>query len=70
MSAGSLKAVWDNLEKLSPVHPIFKEWTRDRAVAPDVTMPYHPAAVQFYKDQKVWSANMDEAQKKLLALNP
>ena len=68
--AGSLKAIWDNLEKLSPVHPIFKEWTRDRAVAPDVTMPYHPAAVQYYKDQKVWSANMDEAQKKLLALNP
>ena len=67
---GTLKSVWDNLEKLSPVHPIFKEWTRDRAVAPDVTMPYHPAAVQFYKDQKVWSASMDEAQKKLLALNP
>jgi uncharacterized protein len=68
--AGALKSVWDNVEKLSPVHPIFKEWTRDRAVAPDVTMPYHPAAVQFYKDHKVWSANMDEAQKKLLALNP
>ena len=68
--AGALKAVWDNLEKLSPVHPIFKEWTRDRAVAPDVTMPYHPAAVQFYKDQKLWSAKMDEAQKRLLALNP
>jgi hypothetical protein len=68
--AGALKSVWDNVEKLSPVHPIFKEWTRDRAVAPDVTMPYHPAAVQFYKDQKVWSPNMDEAQKKLLALNP
>jgi TRAP transporter TAXI family solute receptor len=68
--AGVLKAVWDNLEKLSPVHPIFKEWTRDRAVATDVTMPYHPAAVQFYKEQKLWSAKTDEAQKKLLALNP
>jgi uncharacterized protein len=68
--ASSLKAIWENLEKLSPVHPIFKEWTRDRAVAPDITMPYHPAAVQFYKDQKLWSAKMDEAQKKLAALNP
>jgi TRAP transporter TAXI family solute receptor len=68
--AGVLKSAWDNVEKLSPVHPIFKEWTRDRAVAPDVTMPYHPAAVQFYKDHKVWSAKMDEAQKKLLAPNP
>jgi TRAP transporter TAXI family solute receptor len=67
--AGVLKSAWDNLEKLSPVHPIFKEWTRDRAVAPDVTMPYHPAAVQFYKDQKLWSAKMEEAQKKLSALS-
>jgi uncharacterized protein len=68
--AGTLRSVWDNVEKLSPVHPIFKEWTKDRAVAPDVTMPYHPAAMQFYKEQKVWSPKMDEVQKKLLALNP
>jgi TRAP transporter TAXI family solute receptor len=68
--AGVLKSAWDNVEKLSPVHPIFKEWTRDRAVAADVTMPYHPAAVQFYKEQKLWSAKMDESQKKLLVINP
>jgi hypothetical protein len=35
-----------------------------------VTMAYHPAAVQFYKEKGVWSAKMDEAQKKLLTLNP
>jgi TRAP transporter TAXI family solute receptor len=68
--AGVLKSAWDNVEKLSPVHPIFKEWTRERAVSSDVTMPYHPAAAQFYKDQKLWNAKMDEAQKRLLALNP
>jgi TRAP transporter TAXI family solute receptor len=68
--ASVLKAIWENFEKLSPMHPIFKEWTRDRAVALDVTMPYHPAAVQFYKEQKLWSAKMDEVQKRLLALNP
>jgi hypothetical protein len=33
-------------------------------------MPYHPAVMQFYKEQKLWSAKRDEAQKKLLALNP
>lgn len=65
-----LKAVWDNVEKLPPVHPTFKEWTRERAVDPDVTMPYHPAAVQFYKEGGLWSAKMDEVQRKLLALNP
>jgi TRAP transporter TAXI family solute receptor len=64
-----LKGIWDNVEKLPPLHPVFKDWTRERAVDPEVTIPYHPAAIQFYKEQKLWSAKMDEAQKKLLALN-
>src|SRR5262245_32721822 len=66
----TLKALWDNVEKLPPLHPQFKEWTRERAASTDVTIPYHPAAVQFYKEKGAWSAKMDEAQKKLLALNP
>jgi TRAP transporter TAXI family solute receptor len=66
----TLKAIWDNIEKLPPLNPQFKEWTRERAASADVTMAYHPAAVQFYKDKGVWSAKLDEAQKKLLALNP
>ena len=64
-----LKATWDNAEKLPPMHPGFMEWTRDRAASADVTMPYHPAAVQFYKEKNVWNAKMDEAQKRLLAIN-
>jgi len=28
-----LKALWDNAEKLPPMHPGFKEWTRDRAAS-------------------------------------
>jgi len=65
-----LKAIWDNIAKLPPVHPGFREWTRERAVDPEVTIPYHPTAVQFYKEHKSWSADMDAAQRKLIALNP
>ena len=65
-----LKSIWDNVDKLPPLHPTFNEWTRERAVDPDVTIPYHAGAVQFYKERGVWSAKMDEAQRKLLALNP
>ena len=68
--AHSLKSIWDNIEKLPPLHPQFQEWTRERAASADVTIPYHPAAVQFYKEKNVWNAKMDETQKRLLAVNP
>jgi len=65
-----IKAIWDNIEKLPPFHPAFNEWTRERAVDPDVTIPYHPGVIAFYKEQKLWSTRMEEAQNRLLALNP
>jgi TRAP transporter TAXI family solute receptor len=66
----TLKALWDNIEKLPPLHAQFKDWTRERAASADVTIPYHPAAIEFYKEKNLWSAKMDEAQRRLLALNP
>jgi hypothetical protein len=64
-----LKGVWDNIDKLPSLHPSFKDWTRQRAVDPDVTLPYHPAAVQYFKERAVWPAALDDAQRKLLSLN-
>jgi TRAP transporter TAXI family solute receptor len=66
----SLKAIWDNINKLPPLHAQFQDWTLERAASADVTLPYHPAAVQFYKEKNAWTAKMDEVQKRLLALNP
>ena len=66
----SLKAIWDNIDKLPPLSTQFQEWTRERAASADVTVPYHPAAVQFYKEKNLWNAKMDETQKRLLAVNP
>ena len=66
----TLKAVWDNIAKLPPLHAQFQDWTRERAAAADVTIPYHLAAIQFYKEKNLWNTKMDEAQKRLLALNP
>jgi TRAP transporter TAXI family solute receptor len=65
-----IQAIWVNVDKLPQFHPGFAEWTRARAVDPEVTLPYHPAAIRYYKDSGAWSAKMDEVQKRLLALNP
>jgi hypothetical protein len=67
---GALRAIWDGVDKLPPLHPIFREWTRERAVDPDATLPYHPGAVRFYKERGAWKAEMDQVQQKLLAINP
>jgi TRAP transporter TAXI family solute receptor len=68
--AALLKNIWDGIDKLGPLHPNFKDWTRQRAVDSEVTIPYHPAVQPFYKERAAWTATMDEVQRKLLALNP
>ncbi len=65
-----VRALWDGTDKLRPLHPLFREWSRERVASADVTLPYHPAAVRFYKERGVWTAEMDRAQEQLLTLNP
>ena len=61
-----LKAIWDGAAELQPIHPLLKEWTRDRFVDPEATIPYHPAAIRFFKDKGGWNASLDQLQQKLL----
>ena len=66
----TLRAIWDGTEKLKPIHPVFKEWTRERMPTHEITMPYHPGAVRFLKEKKVWTPEMDKAQQQQLSMNP
>ncbi|HWO41789.1 MAG TPA: TAXI family TRAP transporter solute-binding subunit [Candidatus Eisenbacteria bacterium] len=65
----ALNALWENINQLPPLHPGFREWTRERAASADVTIPYHPAAARFYKEKGVWTAEMEQAQKKFSGQN-
>ena len=66
----TLRAVWENTDKLVPLHPLFKEFKREGFVDPNTTLPYHEAAVRFYKEHGAWKPEMDQVQQKLLSLNP
>jgi TRAP transporter TAXI family solute receptor len=63
-----LRATWEAGDKLVPLHPIFREWTRDRMASADITMPYHPTAIRFYRERKAWTPEMEQAQQRLLAV--
>lgn len=64
---GVLRSAWEHGDKLLPIHVIFKEWTRERMASPDVTIPYHPTAIRFFKERGVWTAEHDQAQQRLLS---
>jgi hypothetical protein len=61
------KAGWQNHKELVAIHPIFKDWSPQNAVSPDVAIPYHPGAIRFYKEAGAWSDAMDRIQIQLLS---
>ena len=60
------KALWDGQKTLFSKHPVLKGWMNDRYASADVTIPYHPGAIEFYKEKGVWTAAMEKAQQQLL----
>lgn len=61
-----LEALWEHSDDLLDVHPSMRGFTNENAVTDSPVMPYHPAAVAFYKDKGVWSDEMQAQQDALL----
>lgn len=62
-----LEALWDNTDKLVKVHRGLKGFTKERSVTDIPMVPYHPAAVAFYKEKGVWNAAAQAANDKLVS---
>lgn len=61
-----MESIWENYEELADVHPILKNWEPER-FASKFTIPYHPAAIDFYEKRDVWSDELEQHQNELLA---
>jgi uncharacterized protein len=61
-----LDGLWKGTEDLFPVHPSLRGFTREASVTSAAVIPYHPAAVAFYKEKGAWTEATQARQDKLL----
>ncbi|HWO43629.1 MAG TPA: TAXI family TRAP transporter solute-binding subunit [Candidatus Eisenbacteria bacterium] len=60
-----VKAWWDNMAELQTKHPLLKQWTKESQAITNFTIPYHPGAIQFYKEVKLWTAKHEARHKEI-----
>ncbi len=60
------KALLENNKEFSTYHRAARLWTLKRAMR-NVALPFHPGAVQYYKERGVWTEAHEANQKKLLS---
>ena len=61
------KTVWENHKKLPGIFKPLVTWTPNRFASAKATIPYHPGAIKYYKEKKVWTPELDKHQAALLA---
>lgn len=63
-----LEAIWNSHAELSAANRTLSDWTPKRMATADMTIPYHPAAVAFFKQKGVWTPAMEQRNASLLEL--
>ncbi|MGJ9385265.1 TAXI family TRAP transporter solute-binding subunit [Salipaludibacillus sp. CF4.18] len=61
-----VKALWENYEELHGLHTWLESWREETMFKPDLGVPYHPGAVEFFKEIGVWTDEAEENQQELL----
>lgn len=61
-----LEALWDHDAELTRIHANLRGFTNRAAVSVIPTIPYHPAAIAFYKSKGVWTPEAEAANSALM----
>lgn len=61
-----LTALWDYNAELQKIHFMLRSFTKDTAAPDNPLIPFHPAAIAFYKNKGVLSAQAEKRQAELL----
>ncbi len=59
------KALLDNTKEFATYHRAARLWTLKRTMR-NVALPFHPGAIQYFKEKGVWTAAHEANQNKLL----
>ncbi len=59
------KALLENTKEFATYHRAARLWTLKRTMR-NVALPFHPGAIQYFKEKGVWTAAHEANQKKLL----
>lgn len=62
-----LEGLWKGTNELLPMHPSMRGYTREASVTDAPVIPYHPAAIAFYKKMGIWDAKAQKRQDALMA---
>ncbi|MGE3248586.1 MAG: TAXI family TRAP transporter solute-binding subunit [Beijerinckiaceae bacterium] len=56
-----LQTLWDKTPDLQAAHRSLKGFVKEDAASEIPVVPYHPAAIEFYKAQKLWGDKQEKA---------